>query len=135
MVVTKIEVREYLIAMATARKIIYYAELYNHFKIRTGPADDTNPIPQFLGQIMRDDDQRREPLLPSIVVNKDKDKPRDQLLPNDKYFQTLSLLREVQIPTTGRGKSAIQRRFFLPEREAVFAYYAGTGVLVEPEDD
>jgi hypothetical protein len=133
MSVTKTEVRNYLIEMATAGKIIYYAELYNHFKIRTGPADDANPIPKFLGLIMREDAGRHEPILPSIVVNKKLDVPRKDLLPNDKYFETLSLLREVEIPSTGRLKSKIQREFFLPERDAVFARYSPTGLLVEPD--
>ena len=129
---TKIEVRDYLIEMATAGKIIYYAELYNRFEIRTGPAADTNPIPLFLGLIMREDADRHEPLLPSIVVNKNKDKPRSELLPNDQYFKTLSLIRGVDIPTKGRSKSKVQRQYFLPERDAVFAHYAQSGVLVQP---
>lgn len=135
MSVTRIEVREYLVEMATAGKIIYYAELYNHFKIRTGPANDINPIPMFLGLIMREDANHHEPLLPSIVVNKNKDTPRSNLLPNDKYFETLSSIRGVEIPTRGRLKSKVQREYFLPERDAVFALYSETGQLVEPEDE
>lgn len=131
MSVTKSEVRDYLTEMATAGKLIYYAELYNHFKIRTGPADDTNPIPKFLGLIMREDAARNDPILPSIVVNKRVDVPRKDLLPNDKYFETLSSIRGVEIPTSGRLKSKIQRGFFLPERDAVFTRYSQTKLLVE----
>ena len=131
--VSRREVREYLVEIASTGKIIYYAELYNHFKIRTGPSNDANPIPMHLGVIMREDADRNNPLLPSIVVNKKGETPRENLLPNDKYFETLAEIRKVDIPTSGPLKSKIQRQYFLPERDAVFARYATTGMVIDPE--
>ena len=129
---TKTNVTDYLVNMAETKTLIVYSELYNHFGIRTGPADDTNPIPLFLGQIMRDNAARGEPLLPSIVVKKEKDVPKTELIPNDMYFTTLSVVRNIVMPRTKADK----RRLHQIERDAVFDRSTpAAGQLFEPDGD
>lgn len=127
MSVSKSDVLAYLIKMAMEGKVLYYAELYNHFKIRTGPSNDTNPIPQYLGQFMSDNSRLNEPLLPSIVVGKEKDQRRALLIPNDKYFESLARIRKVPIPTS----KAEKRRLHQAERDAVFARFSQTGKMAD----
>lgn len=130
MAVDKHDVIRFLIENAEKGNLLYYGELFNHFGMRTGPANDANPIPMFLGQIIKENAARKQPLLPSIVVNKEKDRPKDQLIPGDTYFQSLAEIRKIDIPK----KKADKRRLHQAERDAVFAYYAtSSGMLVEPE--
>lgn len=120
MKVTMREVRAYLSAKASKKELVYYTELYHHFKVpKEKYTSGENPIPVFLGTIMRDDAKAGYPLLPSIVVAKKLDMEKSKLLPNQTYFTTLAEVRNIPIPA-GRAK----RPLYAAELQAVFDYYA-----------
>lgn len=112
-------VREYLTDAARNANLVYYAELYNHFGYRTGAPDDTNPIPMILGILMTENAKHNLPLLASIVVCKKKDKPKELLVPNDKYFRRLGEIRHVALPNGIKEKRALHKK----EVDAVFSRY------------
>lgn len=119
MTVKKNEVRDYLIATARTGSVIYYSELNEHFGLPIWPSK-RNPITSILGQLMYDNASKGLPLLPSVVVGKQKDKPRMELVPQPGYFKTLCGIREHPLPI----KIADKRKIHRAERDLVFAYYA-----------
>lgn len=112
-------VRDYLKDAAGKTNLVTYAELYNHFEYRTGMPNDANPIPMFLGILMTENAKHNLPLLPSIIVCKKKDKPKQLLVPNDTYFKRLQDIRRVGLPKGIKEKRALHKK----EVDAVFAHY------------
>ncbi len=119
MTATLDNVRGYLKEAAGKATLVFYAELYNHFGFRTGVPDDTNPIPMILGILMTESAKHNLPLLPSIVVCKKKDKPKQLLVPNETYFKRLRDIRRVGLPKDIKEKRALHKK----EVDAVFAHY------------
>lgn len=129
---SKENVRNSLIELAKARKLETYGDFYARFGFNSH--GQNHPIAQHLGTIMRDEAAQGRPLLPTLIVNKDGDKSIDKLLPNDKYFESLAIIRRESIQLRGKGKTEVQRGFYKVELDAVFAYYAtNSGVLAEPD--
>lgn len=120
MTATLDNVRDYLKDAAGKTNLVTYAELYNHFGYRTGMPNDANPIPMFLGILMTENTKHNLPLLPSIVLCKQKDKPKDLLVPNKTYFKRLGEIKGVTPPKGIKEKRALHKK----EVAAVFAHYA-----------
>jgi hypothetical protein len=115
------KISEYLGTMAAKKELVCYTEMYHYFQIpKHKQTSDENPIPRFLGRMMRDDAKANRPLLASIVVAKRVNVDKSKLLPSQTYFSALGEVRQIPIPK-GREK----RLRYKAELKAVFAYYAG----------